>query len=201
MTLEVDLFISWQFLCCLGPSSPSASSAMQSHVSYPGNLSLRGKLCLTVQSPNVYFQSDLVLFSWYLTTIPAVSNTMASADIRTCSYYFDLCFSDIYYFVFAPTLCYELNFPRSESIRMGFLLRRLFEMVGYWLRHISWQYWQFLLIITLRTCTTRFVHSILSLVYFVNIAFLPKSANGNKSWELAYCLQTTAGSHGRNIWG
>uniref|UniRef100_A0A672KG59 O-acyltransferase n=1 Tax=Sinocyclocheilus grahami TaxID=75366 RepID=A0A672KG59_SINGR len=42
--------------------------------------------------------------------------------------YFDLCFSDIYYFVFAPTLCYELNFPRSESIRMGFLLRRLFEM-------------------------------------------------------------------------
>uniref|UniRef100_A0A8C2FU45 O-acyltransferase n=1 Tax=Cyprinus carpio TaxID=7962 RepID=A0A8C2FU45_CYPCA len=51
---------------------------MQSHVSYPGNLSLR----------------------------------------------------DMYYFVFAPTLCYELNFPRSESIRMGFLLRRLFEMVG-----------------------------------------------------------------------
>uniref|UniRef100_A0A8C2FUV3 O-acyltransferase n=1 Tax=Cyprinus carpio TaxID=7962 RepID=A0A8C2FUV3_CYPCA len=60
------------------PSSPSASSCMQSHVSYPGNLSLR----------------------------------------------------DMYYFVFAPTLCYELNFPRSESIRMGFLLRRLFEMVG-----------------------------------------------------------------------
>uniref|UniRef100_A0A673KTL1 O-acyltransferase n=1 Tax=Sinocyclocheilus rhinocerous TaxID=307959 RepID=A0A673KTL1_9TELE len=60
------------------PSSPSVSSRMQSHVSYPGNLSLR----------------------------------------------------DMYYFVFAPTLCYELNFPRSESIRMGFLLRRLFEMVG-----------------------------------------------------------------------
>uniref|UniRef100_A0A673MYV6 O-acyltransferase n=1 Tax=Sinocyclocheilus rhinocerous TaxID=307959 RepID=A0A673MYV6_9TELE len=50
----------------------------------------------------------------------------------SCDYeihiYFDLCFSDMYYFVFAPTLCYELNFPRSESIRMGFLLRRLFEM-------------------------------------------------------------------------
>ncbi|KAI2655148.1 Diacylglycerol O-acyltransferase 1 [Labeo rohita] len=37
--------------------------------------------------------------------------------------------SYMYYFVFAPTLCYELNFPRSESIRMGFLLRRLFEML------------------------------------------------------------------------
>uniref|UniRef100_A0A8C4EI52 O-acyltransferase n=1 Tax=Dicentrarchus labrax TaxID=13489 RepID=A0A8C4EI52_DICLA len=33
---------------------------------------------------------------------------------------------DMYYFVFAPTLCYELNFPRSPNIRMSFLLRRLF---------------------------------------------------------------------------
>lgn len=53
---------------------------------------------------------------------------------------FTCCFADIYYFVFAPTLCYELNFPRCESIRMGFLLRRLFEMVGYWFRHISCQH-------------------------------------------------------------
>ncbi|TSK34780.1 Diacylglycerol O-acyltransferase 1 [Bagarius yarrelli] len=37
--------------------------------------------------------------------------------------------SYLYYFVFAPTLCYELNFPRSKSVRMGFLLRRLFEML------------------------------------------------------------------------
>ncbi|XP_076137276.1 diacylglycerol O-acyltransferase 1b [Alosa pseudoharengus] len=59
------------------PSSPTISSSSQTHVSYPGNLSLR----------------------------------------------------DLYYFVFAPTLCYELNFPRSPRIRMGFLLRRLFEML------------------------------------------------------------------------
>uniref|UniRef100_A0A672KAW1 O-acyltransferase n=1 Tax=Sinocyclocheilus grahami TaxID=75366 RepID=A0A672KAW1_SINGR len=52
----------------------------------------------------------------------------APSSPKNESAYFDLCFSDIYYFVFAPTLCYELNFPRSESIRMGFLLRRLFEM-------------------------------------------------------------------------
>uniref|UniRef100_A0A3Q3LUD6 O-acyltransferase n=1 Tax=Mastacembelus armatus TaxID=205130 RepID=A0A3Q3LUD6_9TELE len=38
--------------------------------------------------------------------------------------------SYMYYFVFAPTLCYELNFPRSPKIRMSFLLRRLFEMVS-----------------------------------------------------------------------
>ncbi|CAB1320490.1 unnamed protein product, partial [Coregonus sp. 'balchen'] len=36
--------------------------------------------------------------------------------------------TNIYYFVFAPTLCYELNFPRSPRIRKSFLLRRLFEM-------------------------------------------------------------------------
>ncbi|XP_033914216.1 diacylglycerol O-acyltransferase 1a [Acipenser ruthenus] len=36
---------------------------------------------------------------------------------------------DLYYFIFAPTLCYELNFPRSPRIRKRFLLRRLFEML------------------------------------------------------------------------
>ncbi|MED6287079.1 Diacylglycerol O-acyltransferase 1 [Characodon lateralis] len=41
----------------------------------------------------------------------------------------NLTIKDIYYFVFAPTLCYELNFPRSPKIRIHFLLRRLFEML------------------------------------------------------------------------
>uniref|UniRef100_A0A6Q2X4T5 O-acyltransferase n=1 Tax=Esox lucius TaxID=8010 RepID=A0A6Q2X4T5_ESOLU len=40
---------------------------------------------------------------------------------------------DLYYFVFAPTLCYELNFPRSPKIRKSFLLRRLCEMVSSWM--------------------------------------------------------------------
>uniref|UniRef100_A0A3Q2U974 O-acyltransferase n=1 Tax=Fundulus heteroclitus TaxID=8078 RepID=A0A3Q2U974_FUNHE len=38
-------------------------------------------------------------------------------------------YSYMYYFVFAPTLCYQLNFPRSPRIRKRFLIRRLFEMV------------------------------------------------------------------------
>ncbi|XP_028983983.1 diacylglycerol O-acyltransferase 1b [Betta splendens] len=41
----------------------------------------------------------------------------------------NLTIRDMYYFVLAPTLCYELNFPRSPKIRMSFLLRRLFEML------------------------------------------------------------------------
>ncbi|XP_035387128.1 diacylglycerol O-acyltransferase 1b isoform X2 [Electrophorus electricus] len=54
----------------------------------------------------------------------------ASADGGAhVSYPGNLSIKDVYYFAFAPTLCYELNFPRSASVRMGFLLRRLFEML------------------------------------------------------------------------
>ncbi|KAL3315399.1 Diacylglycerol O-acyltransferase 1 [Cichlidogyrus casuarinus] len=37
--------------------------------------------------------------------------------------------SDLYYFMFAPTLCYELNFPRSLTIRKKFLAKRIFEVI------------------------------------------------------------------------
>ncbi|XP_015987282.1 diacylglycerol O-acyltransferase 1 isoform X1 [Rousettus aegyptiacus] len=45
------------------------------------------------------------------------------------SYPDNLTYRDLYYFLFAPTLCYELNFPRSPRIRKRFLLRRLLEML------------------------------------------------------------------------
>ncbi|XP_012580563.1 PREDICTED: diacylglycerol O-acyltransferase 1 [Condylura cristata] len=45
------------------------------------------------------------------------------------SYPDNLTYHDLYYFLFAPTLCYELNFPRSPRIRKRFLLRRLLEML------------------------------------------------------------------------
>ena len=38
--------------------------------------------------------------------------------------------TDLYYFLMAPTLCYELNFPRSKKIRVRFLLRRIAECVS-----------------------------------------------------------------------
>ncbi|XP_077022623.1 diacylglycerol O-acyltransferase 1 isoform X2 [Tamandua tetradactyla] len=48
---------------------------------------------------------------------------------RVVSYPDNLTHRDLYYFLFAPTLCYELNFPRSPRIRKRFLLRRIFEML------------------------------------------------------------------------
>nr|XP_034178522.1 diacylglycerol O-acyltransferase 1 isoform X3 [Osmia lignaria] len=36
---------------------------------------------------------------------------------------------DLYYYILAPTLCYELNFPRSQRIRKRFLIKRIVEVV------------------------------------------------------------------------
>ncbi|CAL4139820.1 unnamed protein product, partial [Meganyctiphanes norvegica] len=41
----------------------------------------------------------------------------------------NLTLSDLYYFLLVPTLCYELNYPRSQRIRRGFLLKRIFEVI------------------------------------------------------------------------
>ncbi|XP_058132168.1 diacylglycerol O-acyltransferase 1 isoform X2 [Dasypus novemcinctus] len=51
------------------------------------------------------------------------------AGQRVVSYPDNLTHRDLYYFLFAPTLCYELNFPRSPRIRKRFLLRRILEML------------------------------------------------------------------------
>eukprot|EP00055_Hartaetosiga_balthica_P015789 m.96011 g.96011 ORF g.96011 m.96011 type:complete len:615 (+) comp8959_c3_seq1:170-2014(+) len=41
----------------------------------------------------------------------------------------NLTISNLHYFMAAPTLCYELNFPRNRSIRKQFLAIRIFETV------------------------------------------------------------------------
>ena len=38
--------------------------------------------------------------------------------------------ADLLYYLIAPTLCYELNFPRSARIRKRFLIKRIIEMVS-----------------------------------------------------------------------
>ncbi|XP_065357805.1 diacylglycerol O-acyltransferase 1 [Calliphora vicina] len=41
----------------------------------------------------------------------------------------NLSYKDLFYFLCAPTLCYELNFPRTTRIRKRFLLKRILEVV------------------------------------------------------------------------
>jgi len=41
----------------------------------------------------------------------------------------NLKFRNLLYFMLIPTLCYRLEYPRSSSIRWGFLIRRIFEGV------------------------------------------------------------------------
>ncbi|XP_037038924.1 diacylglycerol O-acyltransferase 1 isoform X2 [Bradysia coprophila] len=41
----------------------------------------------------------------------------------------NLTIRDLLYFLLAPTLCYELNFPRTTRIRKRFLLKRLVEVI------------------------------------------------------------------------
>ena len=49
----------------------------------------------------------------------------------------NLTLGNIYYFFLAPTLCYELNFPRTCRVRKWFLTRRICEV---WLDFLSNEY-------------------------------------------------------------
>lgn len=49
-------------------------------------------------------------------------------DLNLVHYPDNLNLKDLYYYLFAPTLCYELNFPRSARIRKRFLIKRVLEM-------------------------------------------------------------------------
>ncbi|CAH1779899.1 unnamed protein product, partial [Owenia fusiformis] len=57
------------------------------------------------------------------------ANGVVSSSIVLTQYPDNLTLSDLYYFMLAPTLCYELNFPRSARIRKRFLLKRIAEMI------------------------------------------------------------------------
>lgn len=51
-------------------------------------------------------------------------------DVPVLVHYPDnLCYKDLFYFLCAPTLCYELNFPRTTRVRKRFLLKRILEVV------------------------------------------------------------------------
>lgn len=52
-----------------------------------------------------------------------------NSNMGTVTYPNNLTLKDLYYFMIAPTLCYQLNFPRSQRIRKRFLMKRIAEIV------------------------------------------------------------------------
>eukprot|EP00057_Strongylocentrotus_purpuratus_P015273 XP_011669747.1 PREDICTED: diacylglycerol O-acyltransferase 1 [Strongylocentrotus purpuratus] len=58
------------------------------------------------------------------------SNEEANGDqAELVEYPNNLTLNDMCYFMMVPTLCYELNFPRTKRIRKRFLIRRIIELV------------------------------------------------------------------------
>ncbi|KAG6455805.1 diacylglycerol O-acyltransferase 1 isoform X2 [Manduca sexta] len=53
----------------------------------------------------------------------------AAVAVGLVKYPDNLNLKDLFYFLLAPTLCYELNFPRTARIRKRFLVKRLLEVV------------------------------------------------------------------------
>lgn len=60
---------------------------------------------------------------------PIILSSSALAPMIPVSYPDNLTLFDLYYFIIAPTLCYELNFPRRDRIRKSFLIKRILEIV------------------------------------------------------------------------
>ncbi|XP_019874244.1 diacylglycerol O-acyltransferase 1 [Aethina tumida] len=56
-------------------------------------------------------------------------NESKEKEKELVSYPDNLTIKDLYYYLCAPTLCYELNFPRTERIRKRFLMKRIIEVV------------------------------------------------------------------------
>lgn len=58
-----------------------------------------------------------------------VANGKASSVVNeVVSYPNNLSVRDLYFFMAVPSLCYELNFPRTSRIRKRFLLKRVVEV-------------------------------------------------------------------------
>jgi diacylglycerol O-acyltransferase-1 len=51
------------------------------------------------------------------------------SSVELVQYPDNLTLRDVFYFLLAPTLCYELNFPRTTRIRKRFLIKRIIEVV------------------------------------------------------------------------
>lgn len=67
--------------------------------------------------------------SGYLTEIHKLQKEKDKDTMPLVQYPDNLNVGDLTYYLFSPTVCYELNFPRTTRIRKRFLLKRLLEVI------------------------------------------------------------------------
>ena len=72
-------------------------------------------------------------------SMPSTTGDDKHVDMR---YPNNLTTANLYYFILAPTLCYEMEYPRTEKVRPYFLFKRLFETLFlFWLMIALIQQW------------------------------------------------------------
>ncbi|XP_021917601.1 diacylglycerol O-acyltransferase 1 [Zootermopsis nevadensis] len=72
----------------------------------------------------------------------SVDHEEKNAETSLVHYPDNLNLKDIFYYILAPTLCYELNFPRTNRIRKRFLVKRMVEVVvGFQVMMCLFQQW------------------------------------------------------------
>lgn len=66
---------------------------------------------------------------WYRQAHLTNAETDKNVSVAEKAYNEHLTFRDLYYFLLAPTLCYQRDFPCTPKVRINKLLHRLLEMV------------------------------------------------------------------------
>ena len=70
-----------------------------------------------------------ISFGCYFFSLDSHDVDNGSPMNEVVSYPNNLTVHDLYFFMAVPTLCYELNFPRTSRIRKRFLIKRVIEVL------------------------------------------------------------------------
>uniref|UniRef100_A0A0N5AH49 O-acyltransferase n=1 Tax=Syphacia muris TaxID=451379 RepID=A0A0N5AH49_9BILA len=119
------------------------------HIILPAVFVLWGNPLFTVVALSVYVVTFLKLVSYahvnYWSRTVAGNNVQVKKVNFTAVYFLifylrsaksdetypnNISLKNLYYFMFAPTLCYEINFPRTSRIHKRFVLKRFCEFIS-----------------------------------------------------------------------
>lgn len=89
---------------------------------------LREYICQILKN-HLYIYYHLIVESEERSGHSAMHQRADGDLVKLVQYPDNLNIRDMIYFMLAPTMCYELNFPRTSRIRKRFLLKRLLEVI------------------------------------------------------------------------